>query len=69
MVAIGLYLVDRWVAFAPFAILSVGFNEKIALVFVIWLVMRCVLFPEDRAKLGAPAARRGGRGRSAMSYF
>jgi hypothetical protein len=55
MVAVGLYLVDRWVAFAPFAIMSVGFNEKIALVFVIWLVMRCVLFPEDRAKLGAPA--------------
>ena len=55
MVAIGLYLVDRWVAFAPFAVLSVGVNEKIALVFVIWLVMRCVIFPEDRAKLGAPA--------------
>jgi len=55
MVAIGLYLVDRWVAFAPFAILSVGFNEKIALVFAIWLVMRCLLFPEDRAMLGAPA--------------
>ena len=55
LVAIGLYLVDRWVAFAPFAILSVGFNEKITLVFAIWLVMRCVLFPEDRARLGAPA--------------
>ena len=55
MVAIGLYLVDRWVAFVPFVILSVVFNEKIALVFAIWLVMRCVLFPEDRAKLGTPA--------------
>ena len=55
MVAIGLYLVDRWLAFIPFVILSVGFNEKIALVFAVWLVIRCVLFPEDRAKLGTPA--------------
>ena len=55
MLAISLYLLDRYTAFVPLVLASVGFNEKIALVLAIWLVMRCLLFHEDRAKLGVPA--------------
>jgi hypothetical protein len=54
MLAVSLYLLDRYAAFVPFVLASVAFNEKIALILAIWLVMRCLLFHEDRAKLVVP---------------
>jgi hypothetical protein len=49
--AIAVYLLDRPFWFAAWAFVSIVINEKIAMVLVIWLTVRCVLVADDRRRL------------------
>jgi hypothetical protein len=52
VVVLALYFVERGSAFAVILIASVIVNEKVAILFVLWLTIRCVLRAEDRRLLG-----------------
>jgi hypothetical protein len=54
VISLALLLLDRKWAFAILVLLSVGINEKIALVLAIWLTIRWVLVPGDRARFSVP---------------
>jgi hypothetical protein len=51
LIVVGLYLLERPTWFAGLILVSVAFNEKIALVLAIWLSIRCVLHRADRLVL------------------
>jgi hypothetical protein len=55
MITIGLCVLRRVTAFACVLALSVGMNEKIALVLALWLVLRCATSRDDRLMLGRQA--------------
>lgn len=55
MITAALCLIRRPIAFTCLMVLSVGVNEKIALLLAIWLVIRLVLTPQDRRLLWRPA--------------
>ena len=52
LVSVGLILVHRPYLFSVFLVITVGFNEKIALVFAIWLAVRLLFVGDDRRQLG-----------------
>lgn len=54
VISLALLLLDRKRAFAILVLVSAGINEKIALVLAIWLTIRWVLVPSDRARFGLP---------------
>ena len=54
LIALGVALLHRRYVFAGFVLVSIVANEKIALVFAIWLTIRCVLSARDRAALVVP---------------
>jgi len=54
VISLALLLLDRKWAFAALVLISAGINEKIALVLAIWLTIRWVLAPSDRARLTLP---------------
>jgi hypothetical protein len=47
-----LYFIDRIYLFAAILMVSIAFNEKIAILFAIWLTIRCILDSGDRVLLG-----------------
>lgn len=53
LIVAGLWLLPKRGAFALFIILSVFCNEKIAIVFGLWLTLRCVASTSDRGSIGA----------------
>jgi hypothetical protein len=53
-ICLGLLLLDRTWAFAGFTLISAGVNEKIALTLAVWLTVRWVLAPADRARFTLP---------------
>ena len=53
VVVLALYFVERVAVFAVILVASVIVNEKIAILFVVWLTIRCLLRAEDRRALGA----------------
>ena len=53
VVVLALYFVERVSVFAVILIASVIVNEKIAILFVVWLTIRCMLRADDRRALGA----------------
>jgi hypothetical protein len=50
LVAVGVYLVDRPLGFALLVVPSVFANEKVAIVFALWLSLRCMASAEDRRR-------------------
>jgi hypothetical protein len=54
VVALAIFLVDRTWVFAAVILVSVGINEKIALVLASWLSVRWLFIAEDRAHLTLP---------------
>ena len=52
VVVVALYFVERVPVFAAVLIASIVINEKIAIVFAVWLTIRCVLRADDRRGLG-----------------
>ena len=48
LICLGLYVIHRQVAFGVLLLVSVACNEKVAIVFVLWLTTRWILCPEDR---------------------
>lgn len=56
LITLGIAWVMQPLPFALLAALSVGINEKVALVLAIWLAVRMLLVPADRARLAWPAA-------------
>ena len=54
VISLALLLLDRKWAFAILVLISVGINEKIALVLAMWLTIRWVLVPSDRARFSLP---------------
>ena len=52
VVVLALYFVERVSVFAVILVASVIVNEKIAILFVVWLTIRCVLRADDRRALG-----------------
>jgi hypothetical protein len=53
LVAAGIFLLSSWPAFAMLIFVSVFANEKVAIVFAVWLTLRCVCSTADRALLRA----------------
>ena len=56
LIAAGVLWLDRRWAFAALLAVSVPLNEKVALVFAAWLVLRCATSRADRATLSWQAA-------------
>jgi hypothetical protein len=56
MITLGLRLIRAPAAFAALLALSVGMNEKIALLFALWLGLRCAVSARDRTALWRQAA-------------
>lgn len=50
LIAAGLLLINRPLWFGLFIVSSIGFNEKIVIVFAIWLALRCVLDGSERGR-------------------
>lgn len=53
-ITLGLYLLERPIGFAGLMLLSVVVNEKILIVFFLWLGLRLLLVPADRRVLTIP---------------
>ncbi|HUN43875.1 MAG TPA: hypothetical protein VMU81_26575 [Acetobacteraceae bacterium] len=54
LITAGLYLLSRPAWFATLIIPGTFANEKFAIVFALWLTLRCVTSPTDRQRLTAP---------------
>src|SRR5262249_8935149 len=54
IVCVALLVLYRWWAFGPVSLVAGAINEKIGLVLAIWLTVRWVLVPADRARLTLP---------------
>lgn len=54
LVTAGLYLLPRPAWFAALVIPAAFANEKVAIVFALWLTLRCATSPEDRRRFAAP---------------
>lgn len=54
LIALGVLLLSSLPAFAAMVLVSVGTNEKVALVLAIWLGVRWLFVPQDRAALWRP---------------
>ena len=52
LVTAGVFVLPDRYCFASLIIASVFCNEKVAIVFAIWLTLRCALYEEDRHALG-----------------
>jgi hypothetical protein len=52
LVVLALYVIDRLALFALVVVASAFFNEKVAIVLVTWLSIRCILSSGDRTQFG-----------------
>jgi hypothetical protein len=53
LVAAGIYLMARPLAFAMLIVAAVFANEKVVIVFAVWLTLRCAMSPAERRRFGA----------------
>jgi hypothetical protein len=54
LVAAGVYALDRPACFVPLILLAVFANEKVAIVFALWLTLRCAWDAADRRRFAVP---------------